>query len=709
MKWKTRQAAFDDIKALVDRFGLDLLSARILAGRGVCTPESAKFYLESDISFLHNPFLFEDMELFCDRILQAVEDGEKVRVFGDRDVDGITSTALLVSELRSMGLDASYTVPMGDDPYGMTIDSVKAAIEDGVTLAITVDCGISCIAEIDYAQNNGLDVLVTDHHIAGENLPPASAIIDPKVPGCGYPFEHLAGVGVTAKCIWAIRFARSSFYNSPLMLLHAYPGNGTVVIEAAKLSNLEVTDRIAEEVVPGVLPEENSRLLKFLSCGLPIYVLDRQEELSQLKKAFPKADIYMNDLREEFEKQISVVKGRSLFALSQISRFARYTPIRSELDTLIGLFGAYVRARLPELHKGYMKLMDLVAIGTVSDLMPMTDENRILVKAGLKVLEESPRDSMRPFMAMQNLLGKKLTTTDIGWQISPLMNASGRLGKPDTAIEMLLSTDQVHALESAQQLNILNKERQRLGEEAWTRLQSKAKKSYEQFGTKLVMIHDKNIARGITGIIATRLLKTFKCPAMVITETDDGRAIGSMRSTSGFNCHDFLSRYSELFDDFGGHAQAGGFSLDPKNVDELCIRISEDIDYMDCPDVEEDETLEIDAVLRPEEFNQNTIKVIERFEPYGEQNGPIVMLIEGARIEGITVMPNSKDPSQAHLRINLSYGSHQWPGVFWSAGPRVGRDFDEGDIVDVVFRLGRNYYKNQELIQLTVQDIRRHI
>ena len=709
MKWKTRQAAFDDIKALVDRFGLDLLSARILAGRGVCTPESAKFYLESDISFLHNPFLFEDMELFCDRVLQAIEDNEKVRVFGDRDVDGITSTALLVSELRSLGLDASYTVPMGDDPYGMTIDSVKAAIDDGVTLAITVDCGISCFAEIDYAQTHGLDVLVTDHHIAGEELPPASAIIDPKVPGCGYPFEFLAGVGVAAKVIWAIRFARSRFYNSPILLLHAYPGHETVVIEAARIENLEVTDRISEEVVPGVLPEENSRLLKFLASGLPIYVLDKQEELSQLRKAFPKADIYMTDLRGEFEKQLPSVKGKSLFALSQVSRFARYTQIRSELDTLIGLFGAYVRACSPELYKDYMNLMDLVAIGTVSDLMPMTDENRILVKAGLKVLETAPRDSMRPFLAMQNLLGKKLTTTDIGWQISPLMNASGRLGKPDTAIEMLLSTDQVHAMESAQQLNQLNKERQRLGEEAWSRLQGKARKSYEQFGTKLVLVYDENIARGITGIIATRLLKAFRSPSMVITKTDDGRAIGSMRSTSGFNCHDFLSRYSELFDDYGGHAQAGGFSLDPDKVDELCIRISEDIDYMDCPDIEEDETLEIDAVLRAEEFNQNTIKVIERFEPYGEQSGPIVMLIEGARIETITVMPNSKDPSQAHLRLNLSYGSHQWPGVFWSAGPRVGRDFDEGDIVDVVFRLGRNYYKNQELIQLTVQDIRRHV
>lgn len=708
MKWKVKQAKYEDIKALQDRFALNLVAAKILAGRGVKAPEEAMFYLEGDISFLHNPFQFEDMEMFCDRILQAVEDKEKVRVFGDRDVDGITSTALLVSELREMGLETSFTVPMGDEPYGMTMESVKQAIADGVTLAITVDCGISCVAEIDYAQYHGLDVLVTDHHIAGSSLPPASAIIDPKVQGCGYPFESLAGVGVVAKCIWAIRLAQSRFYRSPVILLHAYPGNDTVVIEAARIENLMVTGRVTEEVVPGVLPEQDSRLVRFLDSGTPIYVLDQGEELLQMRKAFPGFDVYVQELRPEFERVLPNVRGKSLFALSQISRFAKYSQVRSELDTLIGLFGAYVRATTPPLYKDYQSIMDLVAIGTVSDLMPMTDENRILVKAGLKVLETNPRLSLRPFLAMQNLLGHKLTTTDIGWQISPLMNASGRLGRPDVAINMILSTEQVDALEYAQELSRLNKERQRLGEDAWNRLQGKARKSYEDFGTKLVLVHDTTIARGITGILATRLLKTFKCPSIIITATDDGRAIGSIRSNPGFNCHEFLSRYQDLFDDFGGHAQAGGFSLNPDKVDELCIRISEDVDFMDCQDTTQAEVLEIDCLLSKDDMNQSLMKTIERFEPYGEQSGPVTFLIESARIDSITAMPNSKDPAHNHLRLNISFGYFQWPAVFWSAGQRVGQDFDEGSIVDVVFRMGRNYYKNQELIQLTILDIRKH-
>ena len=708
MKWKIRQAAFDDIRTLQERFGVNLVCAKILAGRGITSPEAVKFYLENDISFLHNPFLFEDMEAFCDRVQQAIEDQEKVRVFGDRDVDGITSTALLITELRRLGLDASYTVPMGDEPYGVTIDNIKKAIDDGVTLAITVDCGISCFDEIDYAQSHGLDVLVTDHHIAGEVLPPASAIIDPKVEGCGYPFAHLAGVGVVAKCIWAIRFSLSRFYRAPILLLHAYPGNGTVVIEAARVENLEITDRITEEVIPGVLPERNSRLLKFLSSGLPIYVLDKDEELLQLQKAFPKADIYVAPLREEFEKALPSVRGKSLFALNAISRFARYTQVRSELDTLFGLFAAYVRATTPLLYKNYQEIMDLVAIGTVSDLMPMIDENRILVRAGLKVLETNPRQSFRSFLALVNLLGKKISTTDIGWQISPPMNASGRLGKPNIAIDMLLSEDQETALSYAKQLLALNEERKKLGEEAWNRIQGKAKKSYESFGTKLVLVNDKSISRGITGIMATRLLKFFKCPSMVITQTEDLRAIGSMRSNEGFNCHEFLAKYSDLFLDFGGHACAGGFSLPIEKVDELCIRISEDMDYMDCPNLEGNETLTVDTALRDSEFNQDLMKVVESFEPYGEQNDPLTFLIEGARIQSIQAMQNTKDPSSAHLRLMLSFGTYQWPSVYWSAGPKVGKEFDEGEIVDVVFRMGRNYYKNQESIQLTIQDLRRH-
>lgn len=708
MKWKMKTAAYEDIRSLQERFNLNLVSAKVLAGRGITDAGSAKFYLEGDISFLHNPFMFEDMEIFVERVLRAVEEKEKVRVFGDRDVDGITSTALLVTELREMGLDVSYTVPMGDEPYGVTFANIEKAVNDGVSLAITVDCGISCYKEIDQAKLNGLDFLVTDHHIAGELLPPAVAIIDPKVEGCGYPFKDLAGCGVVAKCIWALRFARTNLYQVPVVLLHALPGNDTVIIEAAKIENMIVSDRVSEEFVPGTLPEDNSRLLRFLSCGLPVCVFDKELELIQLRRAFPKAEISLVDMKEDFEKAMPQIKDKSLFELNAVSRFALYSNTRSELDTLVGLFCAYIRATNASLYKDYRKIMDLAAIGTISDLMPMEDENRILVRSGLGVLEKSTRVSLVPFLGIQNLIGKHLTTTDISWKISPLMNASGRLGRPDVAVNMLLSLDQSEAFDYAQQLVQLNKERQKLGEENWNRLFPKAKDTFEQFGSKFVLTCDDRIPRGITGILATKLQKAFKAPAMVITKTQDGRAIGSIRSPEGFNCHEFLTKYSSLFDDFGGHACAGGFSLSPDNVDELCLRISEDVDYMDCQDSDSEDVLEVDAVLSQDQFNPSIMKTIEKFEPYGEQNPPLLFLIEGARIENLGAIPNSKDPSSNHMRMTLSFGQNKWPAIFWASGQRAGRDFDEGEIVDIVFRMGRNYYKNQETIQLTVLDLRRH-
>lgn len=706
MKWKTSDASFESMRMLQERYALDRVSARILAGRGITEKEEVKFFLEKDISFLHNPFLFEDMELFCDRITGAAEEGEKVVIFGDRDVDGITSTALMVTELRQMGLDVTWKVPLEDEPYGVTKQNIDDAVADGITLAVTVDCGISAVDEIEYARKKGLDFLVTDHHIASEVLPPAHAIINPKVEGCGYPFSGLAGVGVAAKCIWALRFARTDLYRERFLLLHAYPGNQTIVIEACVMENLLVTDRICEEVVPGILPQENSRLLRFLNCGLPVMVLDSATEMNQLKKAFPKAEINLVDLRPQFESLMPSVKGKSLFDLSTHSRFALYSQTHSELDTLTGLFCAFVRLKYPSLYRDYAKLTDLVAIGTVSDLMPMLDENRIFVKNGLKQMEEGSRISMLPFLGLQKLLGKKLSATDIGWQISPYMNASGRMGEPQTAVNMLLCETREEAYPYAARLIELNRDRKKLGEDLWDRLLPNAGKSYEQFGSKFVLVRDNSIPRGITGIFATRLQKYFNAPSLVMTQTKDGRCMGSMRSPKTFNCHDFLSRYADLFEDFGGHAFAGGFSISPDRADELCIRISEDVDWLDIPDEADEEVLEIDAVLGKDDLTPEIMGIAERFEPYGEMNNQIQFMIEGARIENMATMENQKDPGNAHARFTLSFGSFKWPCVFWSCGRRAGRDFYDGSIVDAVFRVGRNNYRNMESIQLTICDIK---
>ena len=706
MVWKKLPVSAQEMRRLHEQYGLDVLSASILARRGQTSSEQVKFFLEQELTYLHNPFLFDDMEEVVDRINEAVAEGEKVCVIGDRDVDGITSTALLVQELRSMGLDVSYQLPEGDDPYGMTLSGVDKAHEDKVTLMITVDCGISNFAEIAHAHSLGIDTIVLDHHISGNTLPPALAIIDPKMPGSGYPFEHLAGCGVVAKVIWALRFSQTDFYREECLLLHAQPGHDTIIIQAMRIQNLLVIDRVIEEVNPGLISVSQSKVLSFLSCSLPILVLDAQAELVQLKQAFgKKVDMHLVEMRPQMEAVMPVMKNKGLFALSNLSRAIKYSSFgRDELQVLYTLFIAYCMKRYPSLDSDYESILDLVAIGTVADLMPMEDENRILVKRGLKVLTQGRRESLLPLFSMQNLLGKQLSTSDISWQISPVINASGRMGKPSVALEMMLSTDPGQAEELAGQLLRLNKERQKLGEDAWTRLLSMAKESFEASGSKLVVVEDSTLSRGITGVMASRLLKQFNAPAIVLATVGEERVSASMRSPDSFNAREFLSRFSDLFLDYGGHACAGGFSMDVSQLKVFKQRVMDEIDTMDCLP-EEVEEVTIDCTLPEAYMTPDIIKVVEFFEPYGEKNPPLVLLMEGAVIENIQVM-NNKNGSVQHVKMTLAFGQYKWPALYWSAADRIGKDFDVGTAVDIVFRLGRNYFRNQESLQITIIDLK---
>lgn len=706
MEWKKKAVASQDVKHLHEQYGLDPLCASIMVRRGLTSSDQVKFHLENELTYLHNPFLFDDMEEVVDRINGAVSEGELVRVFGDRDVDGITSTALLMQELQRMGIAATYRVPEGDEPYGLTMEGVDTAYEDDITLIITVDCGISNNAEIAHAKTLGIDTIVLDHHLAGEELPPALAIIDPKVSGCGYPFEHLAGCGVVAKVIWALRFSQTDFYHEECILLHAQPGHDTVIIQAMRIENLLVIDRVIEEINPGLLSSSQSKVLKFLSAGVPILVLDAASELAQLRQAFGKGvEIHLVDMRSEMEKVMPVIKGKSLFALSNISRALKYSVHgKDELQVLFSLFSAYSIKKHPLLDSGYDEVLDLVAIGTIADLMPMEDENRLLVKRGLKVLASGTRQALLPLFTMQNLIGKVLSTSDISWQISPVINASGRMGRPSLAVDMLLAPDLGAAEQLAGELLGLNKERQRMGEDAWDRLLPQAKESFEQTGSKLVMVEDASLSRGITGVMASRLMKQFNAPAMVLATIGGTRVSASMRSPVEFNVREFLSAFEDLFLDFGGHACAAGFSMDVENLPVFKKRVAEEIDHMDCLQ-EVDDSILIDCTLPVAYMTPDIIKVVEFFEPFGEKNPPLVLMMEGALIEDIQFMNNNKGGPR-HLKLTLAFGEYKWPALYWSAADRVGRDFDKGSSVDVAFRLGRNYYRSQASLQITILDLK---
>ena len=342
MEWNKKEISPDKVRELSSRFGIDLLPASILVRRGITEYDDLKFYLEDDMQYLHNPFLFDEMEEIVDRIRLAATESEKVKIFGDRDVDGITSTVLLLNDLKEIDIEAEWALPEGDAPYGLTIEAVDDfAARDG-SLLITVDCGISNFSEIEYAAERGIETIVIDHHSCPEKLPPAYGIINPKMEDSSYPFMHLAGCGVVSKVIWALRFSMLELYNQEFCLMNVRPGNDSYILDAVKIKNLIPGDRITETLAPGSIDPGNTRLISFLSSQIIVY--DAEPQTRMLQKVFGiNTDIHLIDAAPEIWKVFPNLKGKSLLKMRDGSRMARYS-VRppEEIDVLLNLFTTFI-------------------------------------------------------------------------------------------------------------------------------------------------------------------------------------------------------------------------------------------------------------------------------------------------------------------------------------------------------------------------------
>lgn len=702
MKWHKKDINAEEVRTIASRFGLDLLTSAILVRRGLTSPEKLRFYLEKDLRFLHNPFYFTEMEDVVERINTAAEEGQKVKIFGDRDADGIISTVLLVRALEKLGIEASWSLPQGDDAYGLSMEGVEEFADQGGNLLITVDCGISNNREIRCAASRGIDSLIFDHHNPQEEIPPAYAILNPKMEDSGYPFPGLAGCGVAAKVVWALGFSQTEFYNQGVTLMNIVPGNDSYVLEALKLVNLVETDRLRETLIPGMVEIENTRLGEFLKGRIVVY--DEKPQVNYLKHIFGRnIEIGVIDLSLEIMKYFPTLEGKSLLRMKEESRLALYREkTMGELEVLVNLFTSYVFKKQENFLEDYREELDLVALGTLADLMPLQDENRILVKQGMRTLNGRKRLPLAEVCSRQKLGGKTLSTTDVGWHITPVINATGRMGVPNKAAELFLAQDPRQMRTLADEVVNLNKERKKLGEKAWDRVLPMARTSCQEFESKLVMVADRELRRGITGIIASRLTKLFHTPAIALSLMKD-KAVGSMRCSNNFNAKDFLGQMADFFLDYGGHDCAAGFSLEISLLEPFKKRLAELVGTMKPPPAVE-ETLEIDAELPRGHMTPKLVDVVERLAPYGEGYPPVLFLAHDLVIEDVTVMGRGEI---RHLRLLLDSGDYKWPAVYWRAADRLARDFSKKDAVDLVFRLNRNYFQNKESLELTVMDLKR--
>ncbi len=702
--WEKKQVAPELVKELSGRYSIDNLTASILARRGLTQGQDLLYFLEDDKRYLHNPFLFSTMEDAVDRILDAKEEGEKVLIFGDRDVDGVTSTALLYSYLQELGMDVEYRVPKGDEAYGLSKEAVDDFAAKYGTLIITVDCGISNHEEIAYAQEKNIDVIVTDHHNPQGDLPDGTIIVNPKVPECNYPFKDISGCAVAYKLVSALRFAQSDLYKQEICLLNVRPINEGITIECLKTQNLVIKERFSESYIDGLMSIQNTRLMPFLR-GQQIFVWDAGVQQKMLTKAFGTGvEFNVLDLRPQAASIMPSLADLSLLRLKAMSRIALYNDSgleSSEIDAFFNIFVTFIQKKTTTPNSALKDDLDLqlVALAALADIMPMKNENRILVRQGVASINRGTiRPGLMEICNKQGLLGKRIRATDLSWSITPVLNSAGRLGEPDAALNLLIEKDPGVREQLACRIMEMNRTRKDLGTEAQAIADHAAWESLSQYSNNLAVVVDKRINRGVTGIVANRIAQTLKVPAMVITYTSETEAAGSIRSARGYDVCSLLNANGDLFIHHGGHDFAGGFGIEASKIPELLKRLALFAPAIEFPEAA-DKPIAIDAELPEQYLTQDLLKVVDRFEPYGPENPQLTFLSRNLPLMQADVIGKVE---KVHLKLTFNCGRNKWPALWWNSSEHLKRDFDVRDRLDVVYQITRNTFNGIETPQMEV-------
>lgn len=711
-KYIKKNVSIDVIKQLNEKFNLSKLEASILARRNVTSSNALLYYLEDDLRFSHLPFLFKNMEDAVERILAAKEEGEKVLIFGDRDVDGITSTAILYSYFKSQGMDISYRLPVGEDAYGLSIAAIDDFAKNYGSLIITVDCGISNIKEIDYANSLGIDVIVTDHHNPPEILPNALTIIDPKIADSGYPFKDISGAAVAYKLISALRFSKFDIYNQEFCLLNVTKTElNTFKISCIKIRNLVKIAELTQEFTEFPISINSTALPEFLK-GQVILAWNVNTTKDYLQEIFgTRIDFNLIDLQSEISKEIPFVAGKTIEQINKCSKISKYTDYETtDLEALHNLFITYIEKinskKYPKDAVDSSNDLQLVTLAALADIMPMQNENRIFVKAGIHSMNNGKtRYGIAELLARLNLVGKPLNSTEISWKLIPTLNAAGRLGQSNLALELLISEDAIERERLAEKIIELNEQRKRFVEEAEFSTIQQAQESLEIYENKICLVADEKINKGITGILATKMVQKFQVPSIAITFTEDKTvAAGSMRSCRNCVATKLLDNFGDFFINHGGHDYAAGFSFDSSKLEAFKAKLKElskDVILSD----EGDEII-VDAELPTEYINPDLLPLVEKFEPFGEENKDLVFVSKSLKIQDAKIMGKTEP---YHLKLTFDCGKYKFPAIFWKEGERLNRDFKIGDKVDVLYTIGKNVFNGSITPQMIIIDIEKSI
>ncbi len=555
-KWEYYSVDEEKVNEVCNKFNIDRLLATILVNRGIAGEEQIRKFLEPTRADFYDPFLMPDMSIAIDTIIKAIEDKEKILIYGDYDVDGITSISVLQKFLEERGLEMENYIPNRlDEGYGLNKDAIKQIADKGYKLMITVDCGISGIEEIEYANSLGIRSIITDHHEPLEELPNAIAVIDAKRKDNKYPFNQLAGVGVVFKFIQAIG-------------------------------------------------------------------------------------------------------------------------IKLGLD-----------------EKEYLKYLDLVCVGTISDIVPLVDENRVIAKLGLKLVNVTKNLGLKYLLEATGY--KTVDSNTISFGIAPRINACGRMGHENEALDIFLSNDITEVKNLTDKLNEYNRIRQETEKNIVNEALELIEKNKENEKNAIVL-GSTGWHHGVIGIVSSKITETYFKPSILVS-FEDGLAKGSGRSIPGFDLHDALCKCSNNLEKYGGHAMAVGLTLKEENFKAFKEEFEQIASESNLGEIQP--VIYIDGIVKQEDIKTDFVKELKSLEPFGEGNKMPLFAYKGLKINSIRALTEGK-----HLKLTLRDDNIIIDAIGFNMGNLV-NDYLIGDKVDVVGVLEINSFNGIESVQINLKDI----
>lgn len=588
-KFPKNDESADIAVAELTKGGYSEVFAKLLYNRGLTTKEAAERFLKSEDAVFHDPYLLNDIDIAVERIKKAVENKERIAIYGDYDVDGVTSVSMLYLYLSSLGGDVGYYIPSRDNEgYGLSKLSIDNLAKRGVQLIVTVDTGITANEEALYAKSLGMDMVVTDHHECRPELPECCAVVNPHRNDSTYPFCELAGVGVVFKLICAYEIMRS---------------------------------------------------------------------------------------RESGVDEVDAVKR---------------------------IFEEYA---------------DLCALGTIADVMPVTDENRLIVSYGIEQIKKTKRKGLAALIAAANAPApsavqvpkkRKITSGFIGYGIAPRINAAGRISSATKAVELLLAETDEQAEAYAAELCEINRERQveenRIADQAYAKIE----KTFDPENDRVIVIDDDVWQQGIIGIVASRITERYGLPSILISFDGATRGFpgpddvgkGSGRSIKGMNLVDAMNSCEDLLCKFGGHELAAGLTIERDKIPEFTRRINE---YAKSVLTEDKLTirLEADCELSLSDVTMPLAKEITKLEPFGVSNATPQFIIRDATVDRIVPISAGK-----HTKLTVSGDGVPAMTAMYFGMNRMKFDVMEGEKVDILCSVDINDFMNVQSVQLIVQDCR---